>query len=322
MCWRAPSTCFQHCSFHRILSINSEDHPDNNTTVPTQPKLRIIAANTSSSISTPSTAKATDASDPSHSPAMVAAVTVQQWLFFQLPAELLYELTTYFTTKEIRLLRRIRQRFYYFVAEWLSKYRYKSALFRLPEHVLKSIATYLPLEYGCFFRRLGPCNLARINQILYPALMESMVRIKIKDSTDYFLFNAARTGDMALAREILRLRGDANGKDLHWRYNGSLGHSLLQTAALYGQVRMVQMLLRSGSSHISDPFGCALEIAIHQRHEYIACMLIEDPSHAHIGYPEWSKPQFLHRTCHMRVVILSRYLLERGQPRGSREDIV
>jgi hypothetical protein len=293
-------------------------HHTDKALVLTQPKLAIMAASANNMALPDPTTIAPDPSGASHPHITTMAMngenpllapSSQPFSLLALPTDILCTIATCLETQELRLLGRVSRSVHHFVNEWLSIYRYRSALFRWPDSIWGKITKRL--QTRCDRHRL-----ALASQKFYPAVMKHTVLLDIKDRHNGFLFQAIRRNNMELASKVLRLGADVNGVGGHDADDYSVW-SPLDTAVDYGHRAMVLMLLRKGARKDPSSDRSLLREAIRYGREDIALLLWSYIFRHARGYRHWRQKCIsedyseLYLACNAGYVTLARKILER-----------
>jgi ankyrin repeat protein len=234
----------------------------------------------------------------------------------RLPNELLLEIAPALRIADLRRLSGVSRKFYFFIHDYLIRYRYKAGIFRLPNELLLEIVQQLDSQKdrSCF---------ARASQRFYPLVMNYIVSHNARHGGSSLLNYAAKQNLEGMARKILFIGGNV---DTEYGSAGAVPNSQrrfttsrltpLAIAAQYGNKSLVRLFLEAGACQVIGGVRVPLGLALAARHESVAMMLSRG---LYSDYQFEEKGQtVLQLACEARFVKLARYFFERGP--GSHTD--
>jgi hypothetical protein len=231
----------------------------------------------------------------------------------KLPNEILLEIASLLGIADLRRLSILNRKLYFFVKDYLVRYRHNSRLVTLPNELILEIVQCLGSQedQSCF---------ARASQRFYLLVMDSILRHNVRYNGSSLLNYAAMRNLKRMARTILHLGGDVNTQRGFQSGLMSRRPTPLATAAFHGHERIVRILLETGASHFVDGMRVPLAAAICKRHENVALILSQDldPGDMLLKKKRGTVLQF---ACEAKLVNLVRYYLNRGSRRGGRVNL-
>jgi ankyrin repeat protein len=222
----------------------------------------------------------------------------------KLPNEILIEIVTSLYTSDLRRLARTNRALYFFVTDYLYRYRYNSGLLACPNEIILEIVQHLKSQKE-------RSRFAQASQRLYPITMNYVVRHNVRHGGSSLLNYASKRNLRRMAQHIIRLGGDVNTQ-----YRGlSLTRRTLLTplavAAACGHRGMVRILLENGASQFIDGRRIPLAAAIFKRHEKVALMLSQEVESDEVLHKA-SRETTLQAACVAKLVNLVRHYLQQG----------
>ncbi|KAF1954448.1 hypothetical protein CC80DRAFT_493891 [Byssothecium circinans] len=220
-----------------------------------------------------------------------------------LPNEVVIEVASYLRIPDLRRLSRVNHKFYFFVSDYLARYRYGSGLSALPDELILRIVECLGSQKDC-------SRLARTSHRFYPLVMSCILRHNIQHGESDLLYYAASKNLKTMARAMIRLGANVNTSV---KCNNFAFTSLVAAASFSGDEEMVEMLLDAGASQFTYKKRIALTVAILKRKMKVALVLsrdLESPDEPLDG----ERGSALQLACRRRIVDLVRNYVKREGP--------